>query len=51
MKMQDLKLQDKNRNNINKDYITMLFLLLFYKHATVWCTRMNDCLLKNDNAQ
>ena len=35
MKIQELKLQDKNRNNINIDYITMLFLLLFFKHATV----------------
>ena len=25
----------KNRNSINRDYITILFLLLFFKHATV----------------
>jgi len=37
--MQDMKLEDKQRKNSNRDHIIMEFLLLFSKHATVWCTR------------
>jgi len=33
MKMQDLKLQDKNRKRMNRDYITCSFCSS--KHATV----------------
>jgi len=35
MKMQDMKLEDKQRKSSNRDYIIMQFLFLFSKHATM----------------
>jgi len=36
-KLQDMKLEDKQRKSSNRDYIIMQFLLLFSKYATVCC--------------
>ena len=46
MKLQDMKLEDKQRKSSNRDYIRMQCLLLFSKHATVKCTRRNVYSLK-----
>jgi len=46
MKLQDMKLEDKQRKSSNRDYIRMQFLLLFSKHATVKCTRRDVYSLK-----
>ena len=50
MKLQDMNMEDKRRKTSNRDYITMQFLLLFSKHATVKCTRRDLYSLKNVNA-
>ena len=49
MKMQDLKLQDKNRKSMNRDYITMQFVVVL---NTQQCDALgvNDYLLQNVNA-
>jgi len=49
MKMQDLKLQDKNRKSMNRDHITMQFVVLL---NTQQCDALgvNDYLLQNVNA-
>ena len=49
MKLQDMKLEDKQRKSSNRDYITMQFLLLISKHATVQCIRRDVYSLKNVN--
>ena len=46
MKLQDMKLEDKQRKSSNRDYIRMQFLLLFSKHVPVKCTRRDVYSLK-----
>ena len=46
-----MKLEDKQLKSSNRDYIIMQFLLLlFSKHATVWCTWRELLRIKNVDA-
>jgi len=50
MKMQDLKLQDKNRKSMNRDYITMQFFVVLLNTQQCDALDVNDYLLQNVNA-
>jgi len=50
MKMQDLKLQDKNRKSMNSDYITMQFFVLLNAQQCDALGVNDYLLLQNVNA-